>query len=90
MSIQMPLFFRLPVIEICQTLRFVLRAFKTSEIHVAVSMAHVPRSATSLVDLEPVKRQQHGCRVGYQVRAAYTHTCEINSFVDSVTPNSQN
>ena len=44
---------------------------KTSEIHVAVSMAHVPRSATSLVDLEPVKRQQHGCRVGYQVRAAY-------------------
>ena len=32
-------------------------------------MAHDPRSVTSLLDLEPVKRQQHGCRVGYQVRA---------------------
>ena len=53
-------------------------------------MAHDPRSVTSLLDLEPVKRQQLGCRVGYQARAAYTHMCEINSFVDTVTKNSQN
>lgn len=43
-------------------------------------MMHDPRSATSLLDLEPVKRQQHGCRAGYQARAAYTHTYGINSF----------
>ena len=53
-------------------------------------MAHVPRSATSLFVLEPVKRQQYECGVGYQGRVAYTHTCEINSFVDTVRPNSQN
>jgi len=34
--------------------------------------------------LKEFKRQQHGRRVGYQARAAYTHTCEINSFVDTV------
>ena len=85
-SIQMPFFFRLSVTstESCPP------CLKTSEIHIAVAMAYVPRSATSLFDLEPVKRQQHGCRVGYQARAAYTHTCEINSFVDTVRPNSQN
>ena len=86
MSIHIPLFFRLSVTstESCPP------RLKTSEMHVAVAMAYVPRSATSLLNLEPVKRQQHGCRVGYQARAAYTHTCEINSFVDTVRPNSQN
>ena len=84
MSIQMPLFFRLPVTstEIC------LPCFNNKW----NTRSSVNGACPTICDV-PIcswTRTQYECGVDYQGRVAYTHTCEINSFVDTVRPNSQN